>query len=79
VNQRLFTAHDELRLNSGGRANSNQFQLYEEMEDVRKAEALERERPNRERPLVFLDTNVIIRYLQGEPSAVKLCSTESNG
>ena len=38
----------------------------EEMEHVANSDALERdERSDRERPLVFLDTNVIIGYLQG--------------
>jgi predicted nucleic acid-binding protein len=31
------------------------------------------------RPLVFLDSNVIIAYLQGEPSAVQLFSAEADG
>jgi predicted nucleic acid-binding protein len=32
-----------------------------------------------ERPLVFLDTNVIIGYLQGDPSVAKLFSAEADG
>ena len=31
------------------------------------------------RPLVFLDTNVIIGYLRGEPSAAQLFSAEADG
>jgi predicted nucleic acid-binding protein len=34
---------------------------------------------NFERPLVFLDTNVIIGYLRGEPAASQLFSTETAG
>ena len=52
----------------------------EEMEEVVQSEPVEeRERPNRERPLVFLDTSVIIGYLRGEPSAVRLFSAEADG
>jgi len=32
-----------------------------------------------QRPLVFLDTNVIIGYLRGEPSAAQLFSAEADG
>src|SRR6266700_7282018 len=50
------------------------------MEQVAKAEPLERsERSDRQRPLVFLDTNVIIGYLRGEPSAAQLFSAEAEG
>lgn len=38
------------------------------------AESLERKRP-----LVFLDSNVILAYLQGEPSAVQLFAAEADG
>jgi predicted nucleic acid-binding protein len=34
---------------------------------------------DRKRPLVFLDSNVIIGYLQGEASAVQLFSAEAKG
>src|SRR5438445_11076805 len=34
---------------------------------------------DRKRPLVFLDSNVIIAYLQGEPSAAQLFSAEAEG
>jgi predicted nucleic acid-binding protein len=34
---------------------------------------------DRKRPLVFLDSNVIIGYLQGEPSAAQLFSAEAEG
>src|SRR5436305_15276607 len=48
------------------------------MEHVAKSEPRERsERADRQRPLVFLDTNVIVGYLQGELSAVQLFSAEA--
>lgn len=55
--------------------------LYnEEMEQVAKSEPFERsDSSDRKRPLVFLDTNVIIGYLQGEPSAARLFSAEADG
>jgi predicted nucleic acid-binding protein len=37
------------------------------------------ERSDRKRPLVFIDTNVIIGYLGGDPSAAKLFSAEADG
>jgi predicted nucleic acid-binding protein len=37
------------------------------------------ERPDQERPLVFLDTNVVIDYLRGDPAALQLFSAEANG
>jgi predicted nucleic acid-binding protein len=50
------------------------------MEHVAKSEPHERsERADPQRPLVFLDTNVIVGYLQGEPSAVQLFSAEAEG
>jgi len=50
------------------------------MEQVAKPGPVERsERSDRTRPLVFLDTNVIIGYLQGEPSAAQLFSAEAEG
>src|SRR5437763_13379542 len=50
------------------------------MEHVANTDPLERgERANRDRPLVFLDTNVIIGYLHGEQSAVQLFSAEAEG
>lgn len=50
------------------------------MEQVVKSQCVKPGEPTkRERPLVFLDTNVIIAYLRGEPSAVKLFSAEADG
>src|SRR5881396_296422 len=50
------------------------------MEQVVKSEPLEQgERPDRERPLVFLDTNVLIGFLRGDPSAAQLFSAEADG
>jgi predicted nucleic acid-binding protein len=37
------------------------------------------QRPDPERPLVFLDTSVIIEYLHGDPSGAKLFSAEEAG
>jgi len=52
----------------------------EEMEHVANSDPLERgERTDRDRPLVFLDTNVIIGYLQGDPSVAQLFSAEADG
>jgi hypothetical protein len=46
------------------------FAYNKHMEQVAKPERLEQdERSNRNRPLVFLDTNVISGYLRGDPSA----------
>lgn len=43
-------------------------------------EPLERsESSDRQRPLVFLDSNVIVGYLQGEPAAAQLFSAEAEG
>ena len=45
-----------------------------------KSVPLERgKRPDPKRPLVFLDTNVIIGYLQGDPAAAQLFSVEASG
>jgi predicted nucleic acid-binding protein len=50
------------------------------MEQVAKSEPLEGgEQPDRKRPLVFLDTNVIIGYLRGDPSVAQLFSAEAGG
>jgi predicted nucleic acid-binding protein len=50
------------------------------MEQVAQSEGLERgERPVANRPLVFVDTNVILGYLQGDPSAAQLFSAEESG
>ena len=50
------------------------------MEQVAKTELLKRgEHPDTQRPLVFLDTNVIIGYLGGDPSTAKLFSAEATG
>lgn len=52
----------------------------EDMEQVAKPDLLEvRDIPDCKRPLVFLDTNVIVGYLHGEPSAVQLFSAEGEG
>ena len=34
---------------------------------------------NEEKPLAFLDTNVILNYIQGEPSAVRLFAAAADG
>lgn len=53
---------------------------FKDMEQVAKPERLEQEeRSGRNRPLVFLDTNVIIGYLRGDPSAAQLFSAEADG
>ena len=50
------------------------------MEHVSNSEQLEQsERSDQQRPLVFLDTNVIIGYLRGDPSAAQLFSAEADG
>jgi len=50
------------------------------MEQVAKPEPLEQdEGSGRQRPLVFLDTNVIIGYLHGDLSAAQLFSAEADG
>jgi predicted nucleic acid-binding protein len=50
------------------------------MEHVANSEQLEQsESSDRKRPLVFLDTNVIIGYLRGDPSATQLFSAEADG
>ena len=50
------------------------------MEQLAKPDALERGgRPNPNGPLVFLDTNVIIGYLRGDPAATQLFSAEAAG
>lgn len=50
------------------------------MGQVAKPELLEcGERPDTRRPLVFLDTNVIIGYLSGDPSTAQLFSAEATG
>ena len=36
-------------------------------------------RPNHEPPLAFLDTDIILGYLRGEPTAVQLFRAESEG
>ncbi len=47
------------------------------MEQVAKSERIEPCDP--QRPLVFLDTNVIIGYLRGDPLAARLFSAEEKG
>jgi predicted nucleic acid-binding protein len=49
------------------------------MEQAAQPEILDRREPNANRPLVFLDTNVILAYLQGDPSAAQLFSVEESG
>lgn len=51
-----------------------------EMEQGAKSEPLEQgQRSDRKRPLVFLDTNVILGYLQGDLSAAQLFCAEADG
>jgi predicted nucleic acid-binding protein len=50
------------------------------MEPLAKGEPVERgEGFDKKQPLVFLDTNVIVGYLRGEPSAAQLFSAEAEG
>jgi predicted nucleic acid-binding protein len=50
------------------------------MEQSSKPEPHERdEGSDRKRPLVFLDTNVIVGYLHGDPSATQIFSAEADG
>jgi predicted nucleic acid-binding protein len=50
------------------------------VEQVAHPESLQNgERPDAKQPLVFLDTNVIIGYIRGDPTAVQLFSAESAG
>jgi predicted nucleic acid-binding protein len=50
------------------------------MEQVAKPEPFERGGPADEKsPLVFLDANVIVGYVQGDPAAVQLFSAEAAG
>ncbi len=49
------------------------------MEQVAQPELRERREPNVNRPLVFLDTNVILGYLRGDPSAAQVFSAEESG
>jgi predicted nucleic acid-binding protein len=49
------------------------------MEQVASPEFEQRSSSNRKLPLVFLDTKVILGYLQGEPSATQLFSAEAAG
>jgi predicted nucleic acid-binding protein len=52
----------------------------EDVGQVAKPELVEgREYPDTKRPLVFLDTNVIIEYLRGDPSTAQLFSAEATG
>jgi predicted nucleic acid-binding protein len=52
----------------------------ETVEQVAKAERFERgECPDPKRPLVFLDTSVILGFIQGDPTAVQLFSAEAAG
>jgi hypothetical protein len=37
------------------------------------------DRPNQEPPLAFLDTDVVLGYLRGEPATVQLFGAESEG
>jgi predicted nucleic acid-binding protein len=50
-----------------------------DMEQVAQPELRERRDPNVNRPLVFLDTNVILGYLRGDPSAAQVFSAEESG
>jgi predicted nucleic acid-binding protein len=50
------------------------------MEQVAKIQPFERaERPCPACPLVFVDTNVILGYIQGDPAATQLFSVEAEG
>ena len=49
------------------------------MEQVVKSAPLEQGQCNGERPLVFLDTNVLIGFLRGDPSTAQLLSAEADG
>jgi len=50
------------------------------MEQVARPEELQQgEPPDPKRPLVFLDTNVIVGYLRGDPLDAKLFSAEAAG
>lgn len=50
------------------------------VEQVAKPESLQNgERPDTQQPLVFLDTNVIIGYIRGDPTAIQLFSAEAAG
>ena len=50
------------------------------MEQVAKPESLQNgEHPESTRPLVFLDTNVIIGYIRGDPTAIQLFTAEAAG
>jgi predicted nucleic acid-binding protein len=54
--------------------------IIENVEQVAKPELLQDEqRPSANLPLVFVDTNVIIEYLRGDPSTAQLFSAEANG
>ena len=49
------------------------------MEQVAKSESVDQVTPVRTRPLVFLDTNVIVGYLEGDLPTAKLFSAEADG
>ena len=50
------------------------------MEHAAKTKPIEQDQlSDRNRPLVFLDTNVIIGYLRGDPSAAQVFSAEADG
>lgn len=50
------------------------------MEQAANPESLQNgERPDTKQPLVFLDTNVIIGYIRGDPTAVQVFSAEAAG
>jgi predicted nucleic acid-binding protein len=50
------------------------------MEQVAKPEPLQNgERADTKQPLVFLDTSVILQYIQGDPAATQLFSAEAAG
>jgi predicted nucleic acid-binding protein len=50
------------------------------VEQVAKPELLEcGQRPDAKQPVAFLDTNVIIGYLRGDPSTAQLFSAEATG
>jgi predicted nucleic acid-binding protein len=49
------------------------------MEQVAQPELRESRELNANRPLVFLDTNVILGYLRGDPSVAQVFSAEESG
>src|SRR5260370_17535806 len=77
-NCRLAVGHRRA-IGSLARGRMPAYPYNREMEHLIESERQARaERPNRERPLVFLDSNVIIGYLRGDPSAVQIFSAQAD-